>query len=248
VELLQWLLNALHARLKKGKTSIISSTFQGHMTVLQRKLPPTADMAELAGIAVNPNDEQYKEAAKESPFMFLTLDLPPTPLFQDANKQNIIAQVPLFELLQKFDGVTEKEYKTYKEIWSKRFQLNQLPDYIVICIRRFTKNTFFTEKNSTIVNFPVKNIDMRDYLQLKADSSEHSAGYRYDLVANIVHDGLPGAGKGTYRCHVLHKGTEQWYEMQDLHVSETLPQMITLTESYIQIWERQKTTALEAAS
>jgi U4/U6.U5 tri-snRNP-associated protein 2 len=27
----------------------------------------------------------------------------------------------------------------------------------------------------------------------------------YDLMANIVHDGEPGAGKGTYRVHVLHK-------------------------------------------
>jgi len=34
--------------------------------------------------------------------------------------------------------------------------------------------------------------------------------------------------------------------MQDLHVTEILPQMITLTEAYIQIWER-KDTAEESA-
>jgi hypothetical protein len=27
----------------------------------------------------------------------------------------------------------------------------------------------------------------------------------YDLVANIVHDGEPGPGKGTYRVHILHQ-------------------------------------------
>ena len=27
----------------------------------------------------------------------------------------------------------------------------------------------------------------------------------YDLLANIVHDGEPASGKGTYRVHVLHK-------------------------------------------
>ena len=55
----------------------------------------------------------------------------------------------------------------------------------------------------------------------------------YDLVANIVHDGQPN--KGTYRVHILHKGTGSWYEMQDLHVVDILPQMITLSEAYIQV-------------
>ena len=55
----------------------------------------------------------------------------------------------------------------------------------------------------------------------------------YDLVANIVHDGQPN--KGTYRVHIIHKGTGSWYEMQDLHVVDILPQMITLSEAYIQV-------------
>jgi U4/U6.U5 tri-snRNP-associated protein 2 len=53
------------------------------------------------------------------------------------------------------------------------------------------------------------------------------------LVANIVHDGDPN--KGTYRVHILHRGTGTWYEMQDLHVADVLPQMITLSEAYIQV-------------
>ena len=31
------------------------------------------------------------------------------------------------------------------------------------------------------------------------------------------------------------QGTGRWYELQDLHVRDILPQMITLTESYIQV-------------
>jgi U4/U6.U5 tri-snRNP-associated protein 2 len=61
----------------------------------------------------------------------------------------------------------------------------------------------------------------------------------YDLIANIVHDGEPG--KGTYRAHILHKGTGTWYELQDLHVAPIIPQLITLSEAYIQIWERRDT-------
>jgi U4/U6.U5 tri-snRNP-associated protein 2 len=37
---------------------------------------------------------------------------------------------------------------------------------------------------------------------------------------------------------VLHKGSGKWYEMTDLYVTEILPQMITLTEAYVQIYER----------
>ncbi len=61
---------------------------------------------------------------------------------------------------------------------------------------------------------------------------------RYDLIANIVHEGKPD--KGTYKIHILQKATETWYELQDLHVwtTETMAQLVALSETYIQIYER----------
>ena len=44
-----------------------------------------------------------------------------------------------------------------------------------------------------------------------------------------------------FTCDDIHSGFEpfqgasQWYELQDLHVKEILPQMITLSDSYIQV-------------
>jgi len=35
---------------------------------------------------------------------------------------------------------------------------------------------------------------------------------KYDLVANVVHDGR--AGEGTYRAHIHRKAEEIWYEVQ----------------------------------
>jgi U4/U6.U5 tri-snRNP-associated protein 2 len=43
----------------------------------------------------------------------------------------------------------------------KRFQILELPDYLIVHIKRFTKNRFFVEKNPTIVNFPVKYVVVR---------------------------------------------------------------------------------------
>jgi len=74
---------------------------------------------------------------------------------------------------------------------------------------------------------------------------------KYDLVANITHDNPSDVGRegaydplqvGSYKCHVQHRGTKQWYEMQDLHVQEIMAQQIGLSESYLLIFER-KTAA-----
>ena len=41
-----------------------------------------------------------------SPFLFLAVDLPPPPLFQDAVEKNIIPQVNIHSILAKYDGTT----------------------------------------------------------------------------------------------------------------------------------------------
>lgn len=41
-----------------------------------------------------------------SPFLFLAVDLPPPPLFQDAVEKNIIPQVSIQSVLAKYDGRT----------------------------------------------------------------------------------------------------------------------------------------------
>uniref|UniRef100_A0A8C3QTD4 ubiquitinyl hydrolase 1 n=1 Tax=Cyanoderma ruficeps TaxID=181631 RepID=A0A8C3QTD4_9PASS len=91
-------------------------------------------------------------------------------------------------------------------------------------------------KNPTIVNFPITNVDLREYLSEEVQAAHSHT--TYDLIANIVHDGKPS--EGSYRIHVLHHGTGKWYELQDLQVTDILPQMITLSEAYIQIWKRRE--------
>jgi U4/U6.U5 tri-snRNP-associated protein 2 len=102
------------------------------------------------------------------------MDLPPAPLYLDERSQNIIPQVPLGVLLNKFNGKSEKvsnvtnkmnylftfynyfqEYKTYKDNFIKRFELLHLPEFLIITYNRFHKNQWFVEKNPTIVNFPI---------------------------------------------------------------------------------------------
>ncbi|XP_055924150.1 U4/U6.U5 tri-snRNP-associated protein 2-like isoform X1 [Argiope bruennichi] len=241
IAFLSWFLNSLHSALngtKKPNSSIVYKTFQGALRIYTRTLLPIdATEEEKQQLLMN---EEYQEKVEDTTFLYLTLDLPPPPLFKDELTENIIPQVPLINILAKFNGISEKEYKTYKDSKMKRFEITRLPPYLILFIKRFTKNTFFIEKNNTIVNFPIKNVDFSEIFQPEA----HEKQAIYDLIANIVHDGEPGSGKGTYRTHILHRGSGKWYEMQDLHVTEILPPMITLSEAYIQIWERRPTEKL----
>ncbi|EUB62340.1 U4/U6.U5 tri-snRNP-associated protein 2 [Echinococcus granulosus] len=243
LEFLSWLLNALDQTLRpvsKGqpvKPTIIGRALRGRMVIHSQKVTPvniTPEQAEQYA-----TDPEYMPRMTESPFLYLTCDLPPPPLYLDEFKESIIPQVPLSTLLAKFNGVMEKEYKTHCDSTMRRFCLKRLPPYLILFMKRIVKNIFTLEKNPTIVNFPIKSIDFGELLDQEA-RAQHKYTI-YDLVANVVHDGPPTPGAGTHRIFVLQRGTGKWFEMQDLHVNEVLPQMIPLSESLIQVWAVNKT-------
>jgi U4/U6.U5 tri-snRNP-associated protein 2 len=95
-----------------------------------------------------------------SPFLFLALDLPPPPLFQDAVEKNIIPQVALSAVLAKYDGRRTEEVLASAQL--RRYALARLPPFVLLHFRRFTKNNFVEEKNPTVVNFPLRGLDMRE--------------------------------------------------------------------------------------
>ena len=68
---------------------IIYKTFQGELTMTTR--------------LVDSNDGE--PTIKKMPFLFLSFDLPAIPIFTDEDK-NIIPQIPLGTLLNRYDSVT----------------------------------------------------------------------------------------------------------------------------------------------
>ncbi|KAG9146041.1 hypothetical protein Leryth_016597 [Lithospermum erythrorhizon] len=244
VEFMSWLLNTLHSDLRTSKksTSIIHQCFQGELEVIKeihtkiigdrKDNGKDEDGGTEAGNAV-------MEEKSRMPFIMLGLDLPPPPLFKDIMEKNIIPQVPLFNILKKFDGEMITEV-VRPHMARMRYRVTKLPQYLILHMRRFTKNNFFVEKNPTLVNFPVKNLELKDYIPLPPPRENEKVRSKYDLIANIVHDGKPG--EGSYRVFVQRKSEELWFEMQDLHVAETLPQMVALSEAYMQIYEQQHQT------
>lgn len=78
---------------------------------------------------------------------------------------------------------------------------------VVLCLLRFDwLVTIFVS-----VNFPVKNLELKDYIPLPTppkEEEEKKLRSKYDLIANIVHEGKPG--EGSYKVSVQRKSEELW--------------------------------------
>ncbi|KDQ63036.1 hypothetical protein JAAARDRAFT_168462 [Jaapia argillacea MUCL 33604] len=236
VEFLGWLLNRLHTDLggKKGKdSSIIFKSFQGELRTEAQQVLVGRESDAKPRFDI---DRDIKQTI--SPFLFLAVDLPPPPLFQDAIEKNIIPQVGIHSVLAKYDGKSTQESRGQL----RRYKCQRLPPYIILHYKRFTKNQFVEEKNPTIVNFPLRGVDFREYL----DAPPTHPPTLYDLLSNITHESVAGTTRDkeatTWKVH-LRAGSgggveEKWWEVQDLRVQEIRKEMIFLGESVLQVWER----------
>ena len=244
VDFLSWMLNNLHLALGGSKTkpgtSIIQRIFQGRLKVESQQITAKADASDRL---------RFEEAAHvdESimPYMLLTLDLPAAPLFQDELDKNIIPQVPLTSILSKYDGLKPAEHLNTR----KRYRLlHPLPPFLLFHIKRFSKNKFVSERNPTIVTFPIRSLDMSPYVQ--PDPKIHSQGEPiwYDLVANVTHeavrirdDSVEGeAERKVWRVQLRDRAREEWLEIQDLFVEKVASETLFTKESYLMVWERRK--------
>jgi hypothetical protein len=102
---------------------------------------------------------------------------------------------------------------------------------------------------------------LRDFVLFPEGTDPLSVTTRYDLVSNIAHEGLVTKATGTnevhdkgvavkegvFRAQCLNKAQEQWFLMDDLHIQEILPQVVSISEAYIQVYERSDLTAHRAA-
>lgn len=238
-DFLTLLLNTFHLNLGGSRTnpkaqSIISSCFQGYLQIETQKVRQVTESAT--------NDRSRFEsdvniASKTTPFMFLSLDLPPTPLFKDETQLNVIPQIPLTELLAKYDGAKVQELSGER----RRYALTKLPPFLIFNIKRFKISDFAVEKNATIVNFPLRNLDMRPFLTDSVRDATPTA--MYDLIVNISHASVfnsAGDESHTFKTQVRDKSCDKWIQMEGLFIEEIKKDVISIGESVLQIWEKRR--------
>lgn len=196
VDFLSWFLNNLHLSLGGSKrptpnpTSVIQSTFQGHLRIESQAITARSDSANARLVF----SESSTTTSQTTPFLILTLDLPPTPLFQSSNAESIIPQVPLTTLLNKYNGITASEKLSHRV---RHRLLHPLPPYLLFHIKRFSKNKFVSERNPTIVTFPSpRSLDMSPYVEPNPSAWPPGEPIWYDLVANVILDATATAPGG----------------------------------------------------
>ncbi|PVH96518.1 cysteine proteinase [Periconia macrospinosa] len=243
VEFLSWFLNHLHlavggSRTKPG-SSIVQKVFQGTLKIESQEITARADVGDRL---------RFEDAAVNtqiSKFLVLTLDLPAAPLFQDAVEKNIIPQVPLVNTLSKYDGIRPQE-KMRDRV---RYRLlHPLPPCLLFNIKRFSKNKFVSERNPTIVTFPVTSLDMSPYVEPNPKEYPPGEPIWYDLVANITHeavkqkdDSVEGEQeRKVWKVQLKDRSRDEWYGIQDLFVERERAETLFTKESYLQVWERRK--------
>jgi U4/U6.U5 tri-snRNP-associated protein 2 len=243
VDFLSWYLNNLHLGLGGSKTRPNSSTiqhiFQGRVKVESQAITAKADAGDRL---------RFEEAAEVKVdlvrFLFLTLDLPAAPLFQDEQEKNIIPQVPLHNILSKYNGMRAQEHLAQR----KRYRLlHPLPPFLVFHVKRFSQNKFVSERNPTIVTFEPHGLDVSPYVE---PDPEHPGGVPiyYDLVANVVHEAVraredvvdSAEERKTWKVQLRDKATDEWVVAQDLFVDKIRSELLYLGETYLQIWERRR--------
>ncbi|RHZ72983.1 hypothetical protein CDV55_108819 [Aspergillus turcosus] len=198
VEFLSWFLNNLHLALGGSKkpsstpTSVVQAAFQGHLRIESQAITAHSDTQNARLVFT----ESGTIDSRTTPFLILALDLPPTPLFQSANRESIIPHVPLTTLLNKYNGITASE-KLAQRV--RHRLLHPLPPYLLFHIKRFSKNRFVSERNPTIVTFPSpRSLDMSPYVEPNPEIWPPGEPILYDLVANIILDptvAAPGAAE-----------------------------------------------------
>lgn len=267
VDFLSWFLNNLHLALggskSKPQSSIVQHTFQGKLRIETQAI--TARSVEAAGGDRLRFEDSSQIDAKVIPFMILTLDLPPVPLFRDSvESKNIIPQVALTTLLQKYNGMQTTEMANTR---ARHRLLHPLPPYLVFHIKRFSTNKFVSERNPTIVTFPsAKGLDMREYVEPNPEVVGPSEPILYELVSNVILDATTGKGGGEdsnaadaanravggegekmqWKVQVRDKAVSgaqtqslpEWREIQDLFVERAEAETLFTRESYLMVWER----------
>lgn len=249
VDFLSWFLNNLHLALggskTKPKSSIIQKIFQGALKVESQEISARAD----AGDRLRFEDTAIK--SQQSRYMILTLDLPAAPLFQDDVEKNIIPQVPLTTVLQKYNGIVAQERMNTRV----RYRLlHPLPPFLIMHVKRFQPNKFLqSQRNPTIVTFNPRSLDMSPYVE--PDPKQYPMGEPivYDMIANVTYEGVKvrddsvegEAERKVWKVQVKEGGnSNQWWEMQDdFPVEKVNADLLATKESYVMVWERRKGTS-----
>lgn len=120
---------------------------------------------------------------------------------------------------------------------TKKLDLWNLPQILIIHLKRFQYSKWHRDKIDIPVVIPVRGFELNSKL-----ANERHEHVKYDLIAVSHHVG--GLGGGHYTASALNTTTGKWYEFNDSCVSETAAPsdpMVGRTP-YMLVYRRQEVT------
>ncbi|GAB6033494.1 Ubiquitin carboxyl-terminal hydrolase 15 [Chamberlinius hualienensis] len=124
---------------------------------------------------------------------------------------------------------------------TKKFDLWSLPKVLILSFKRFSYNRYLRDKIDTLVEFPVKNLDMQKYV-IKKDHGP----VVYDLVAVSNHYG--GMGGGHYTAYAKNKCDQNWYYFDDNSVSAASDDLVVSKAAYVLFYVRKDASEMNTSS
>ncbi|GCB66525.1 hypothetical protein scyTo_0012023 [Scyliorhinus torazame] len=112
---------------------------------------------------------------------------------------------------------------------TKKFTIQKFPKILVLHLKRFSEARIRTSKLSTIVNFPLKDLDLREF------SSENNVHAVYNLYAVSNHSGTTMGGHYTAYCK--NPQSAEWYNYNDSRVTPMSSSQIRTSDAYVLFYE-----------
>ena len=112
----------------------------------------------------------------------------------------------------------------------KKIELYYVPKILIICFKRFVKDSYSWEKNEDEVEFPINNLDLKNFVI--GPDKEHS---KYDLFAVSQHYGSTGFGHYTAIC----KNNGKWFDYNDSSCSSAKESDAQSNAAYVLFYRRQ---------
>ncbi|XP_037049322.1 ubiquitin carboxyl-terminal hydrolase 15-like [Bradysia coprophila] len=110
---------------------------------------------------------------------------------------------------------------------TKKFDLWEVPNVLIIHLKRFSYSRHWRDKLDTSVDFPITGLDMGAHVLHNPDKKS----ILYDLIAVSNHYGSLGGGH--YSAYAKNSETSKWYYFNDSSVSESDEKDVVSKQAYV---------------
>ncbi|KAM5132291.1 ubiquitin carboxyl-terminal hydrolase 2 isoform 1-T2 [Mantella aurantiaca] len=111
----------------------------------------------------------------------------------------------------------------------KKFTIQKFPKILVLHLKRFSEGRIRSSKLSTFVNFPLRDLDLREF------SAEHNTQATYNLYAVSNHSGTTMGGHYTAYCKNTNNG--EWHTFNDSRVTPMSSSQVRSSDAYVLFYE-----------